>query len=123
MNDFHRGELILEEDTSLSEYITDYEYRAKNKELGDLAEALGLDIRLLERFMAGDVTENNIDEFGRFRKLKNSVDRDKAKSLLEVILKETVSQFRLNLEIDKLLKDFILKGGYEIPELAKKEES
>ena len=123
MNDLHRGELVLEEDIAFTEYITEYEYRAKNKEVRDLAEALGLDIRQLERFMAGDVTENNIDEFGRFRKLKNSVDRDKAKSFFEEALKETMTPFRLNREIDRLLKDFILKGGYEIVEVAKKEEA
>ncbi|NLV87608.1 MAG: hypothetical protein GX025_10410, partial [Clostridiales bacterium] len=59
-------------------------------------------------------TEANINEYGRFDDLKKTVDRDKAKAYFETVEGSSIPEFRLSIKIEKLLKDFILSGGFDI---------
>ena len=56
------------------------------------------------------MSDANINEFGRFDALKNSVDEVKAKTYFEQRDGQTLSTFKLNIKIDKLLQNFILTG-------------
>jgi type I restriction enzyme R subunit len=47
------------------------------------------------------------------------VDRDKAKVYFENLEGESIPAFHLSIKIDKLLKDFILSGGFDINEQMK----
>jgi type I restriction enzyme R subunit len=55
-----------------------------------------------------------MNEYGRFEELKNTVDRSKAKEYFEGIEKTKIKDYRINAKIDKLLREFILSGGFEI---------
>ena len=57
-------------------------------------------------------TETNINEYGRFDDLKKTVDRDKARAYFTAVEGTSIPEFRLNIKIEKLLKDFILSGGF-----------
>ena len=59
------------------------------------------------------LTEANINEYGRFDKLIASVDRAKSKVYFEKAEGQTVSVFATNSKASKLLREFLLKGGFD----------
>ena len=69
---------------------------------------------MLRAFMQLKVTEANINEFGRFDKLKATVDRTTAKAFLEAIEGSVIKPFQINMKVDQLLRKFILEGGFDI---------
>ena len=79
-----------------------------------LVELFGLDNEKLKEMINLNVTESNINDYGRFDDLKNSVDKEKAKAYFEEIEGCTLPLPKVNIKVHNLLKDFILKGGYEI---------
>ncbi len=83
LHDVQRGEVVVEDGKTLRDYITEYQYKAKNDQIHSFAVAFGLDEDLLKNMMQLNLTEANIDEFGRFDKLKQSVDKAAAKAFLE----------------------------------------
>ncbi len=85
LHDVQRGEVVVEDGKTLRDYITEYQYKAKNDQIHSFAVAFGLDEDLLKNMMQLNLTEANIDEFGRFDKLKQSVDKAAAKAFLEKI--------------------------------------
>lgn len=60
------------------------------------------------------VTEVNINEFGRFDNLKSYVDKGKAKDYFEELENESLSLFKVNMKVDKLLQSFIMSGGFDL---------
>ena len=79
-----------------------------------LVELFGLDNEKLKEMINLNVTESNINDYGRFDDLKNSVDKTKAKLYFEELEGCTLTLPKVNIKVHNLLKDFILKGGYEI---------
>lgn len=69
---------------------------------------------MLRSFMSQHVTEDNINEFGRFDALKATVDKAKAKAYFEALTGLKLPIPKVNIRVDNLLRDFILKGGYDI---------
>ena len=53
-----------EEGKTLRDYITEYQYRAKNNQVHQFAVALGLDEEKLRNMINLKLTEENINEFG-----------------------------------------------------------
>ncbi|NOQ15396.1 MAG: hypothetical protein GQ583_13080, partial [Methyloprofundus sp.] len=68
----------------------------------------------LSRMMNAGVTEANINEFGRFDDLKGGVDKAKAKAYFEGLESTSISPFKVNIKIDRLLQDFIMSGGFDL---------
>ncbi len=114
LHDIQRGDVIVEDGKTLRDYITEYQYRAKNEQIHGFAAALGLDEDLLRGMMELHLTESNINEFGRFDKLKQSVNKETAKALFEKIEGTAVIPPKVNMKVDKMLRKFILKGGFDI---------
>ncbi len=114
IHDVQSGDVEIEDDKSFRDYITEYQFRAKNEQVRQLANALGIDIPKLTNLMNIDITEANINEYGRFDDLKKTVDRDKAKAYFEALEGASIPAFRLSIKIEKLLKEFILSGGFDI---------
>ena len=63
-----------------------------------------------------DLTEANINEFGRFDNLKDSVDKSRAKTFFEQKEGKSLPLFKVNTRAAALLKRFILEGGFDIDE-------
>ena len=115
-NDIRRGEVVVSPNKSFREYITDYLYRAKNDQISKLHYAFGVEIAKVENLLNTSVVESNINEYGRFDDLKSTVDREKARKYFEQVEGKEVPTFRLNIKIDKLLKNFIINGEFDIDE-------
>lgn len=116
LHDVERGDATLEEGMTLRDYITSYACKAKNAQVQRVVEALGIDGDLLTAMVALDLTESNINEFGRFDDLKDSVDKVRAKAFFEQKEGKSLPPFKVNTRAAALLKRFILKGGFDIDE-------
>jgi len=116
IHDVHSGNVEIEDGKPFRDYITEYQYRAKDEQVRQLVSALGIDILKLENLMNVGMTEANINEYGRFDDLKNTVVREKAEEYFVSTEGKRIPAFRLSIKIEKLLKDFILSGGIDINE-------
>lgn len=114
LRDIQRGDVTPEKNKTLRDYITEYQYKAKDNQIHNLSLLFGLDEGKLRNILNSRVTEANINEFGRFDELKNSVDKTKAKSYFEKIEKTVIPPFKVNMKTDDLLRRFVVEGGFEV---------
>jgi type I restriction enzyme R subunit len=56
------------------------------------------------------LNEYTLNEYGRFDQLKDTVDKEKAKQYLEKKLERELMMIEVNMEVDRLLRNFIIKG-------------
>ena len=113
MHDVERGEIELEEGKTLRDYITYYANSAKNSQVEKITKAFGVDGALLNEMIRLDLTEATLNEFGRFDRLKASINKPLAKAFFSKP-DSSVTQFTANLLATKLLKSFILEGGFDL---------
>ncbi|RSX50613.1 type I restriction endonuclease subunit R [Bifidobacterium callimiconis] len=114
LHDVERGDVVVENGLTLRDYITRYAKREKNEQIDKLVECFGVKRSLVEEFLARRITETNIDEFGRFGDLYASVDRKRAKAILEEWQHTTIPQPKVNRKVRSLLRRFVLEGGFDI---------
>ncbi|MCY9670574.1 HsdR family type I site-specific deoxyribonuclease [Paenibacillus alginolyticus] len=116
LHDVESGNAKFESGKTFREYVTEYQFRAKNDQIRRISRFLGLDERKLRNLMAANVTEASINEFGRFDDLKASVEKAKAKDYFEKLENAKIPIFKINIKVHNLLQEFILKGGFDIEE-------
>jgi type I restriction enzyme R subunit len=114
LHDLQRGDARLIEDHSFRDYINDYKDNAENAQLNAVVSALGLDKNLLIALMGANVNEKSLNNFGRFDALKNTVDKNKAIAYFEKQDGVAIPPFKLNIRMDKFLKQFILERTDEV---------
>ena len=114
IRDVQSGVAKLESGKTFREYITEYEFNAKNDQIKKIATLLGLDESKLRSHMSSGLTEANINEYGRFDELKNTVDKDKAKAYFEKLEGTTIPAFKVNIRVHNLLQKFIIEDGFDI---------
>lgn len=114
LHDIQRGDVQAEEGKTLRDYITEYQYRAKNAQIHHFVDIFGLDEEKLRNMMNLKLTETNINEFGRFDELKKTVDKEKAKAFFEEKEQSKINLPKVNIRIDKFLRKFILSDGFDI---------
>lgn len=114
LHDIQSGDVDVVEGKTLRDYITEYIVKAKDDQKHRFAIAFGLDESLLRSLMELDLTVQNINEFGRFDTLRNTVDKVKAKIYFEKVTGAKLPPPLVNIKTDKLLRDFILEGGFDI---------
>ncbi|CCG85763.1 type I restriction enzyme, R subunit [Erwinia piriflorinigrans CFBP 5888] len=107
LHDLQRGDAQLIEGHTFRDYINTYKDNAENVQLNAVVNALGLDKKRLIAFMTDSVNAKNLNEFGRFDALKESVDKAKARIYFEKQDGVTIPLFKLNIRIDQFLKQFI----------------
>ena len=114
LHDIQRGDVVVSEGKTLRDYITEYMSKAKDDQIHKLAVALGLDEVKLKNIMSLQLNSFNINEFGRYDDLKQTVDKEKARAYFERVEGTKISPPKVNVKVDNLLRDFILNGGLEI---------
>jgi len=115
LHDIQSGDIIVSPGKSFKEYVIEYCSQAKDDQIKRLASyALGLNEIMLRDIMAQHITEDNINEFGRFDALKETVDIERAKSYFEKIAGHKLPLPKVNIRVDRLLRDFIISGGFDI---------
>jgi type I restriction enzyme R subunit len=88
--------------------------KAKDDQIARFVEVFGVDDKMLREMMELHLTDENINEFGKYDKLKATADINKAKIYFEKITGETLSVFKVRSRLDILLRKFILSGGFEL---------
>ncbi|ELC8405608.1 DEAD/DEAH box helicase [Clostridium perfringens] len=116
LHDVESGDVQLIEGRSFREYITEYQAKHKNKQVQDLHNSIGVDIEKLETMLASEVNEKNINEYGRFDDLESTIDKDLAKEYLEKKNNKKMPPFKVTRDASKLLREFVLSGGFDIHE-------
>ena len=114
LHDVQSANITLEPGKTFRDYITDYMTTEKDRQVDCLVHTFGLDRQLLRQMLNLSITEQNINEFNRFTRLKESVDKTKAKAYFESKYGQTISLLKVNIEINNLLKRFILEGVYDV---------
>ena len=114
LHDIQRGDVKVAEGKSLRDYINEYLSKARNEQIHRISVAIGVDENMLRNVMGLKLNENNLNEFGRYDELKKTVDKAKAKEYFEKVEGTKIIPPKVNVKVDKLLRDFIINGGYEI---------
>ena len=108
LHDIGSGDLRLSKDKTIYDYILDYQKRECDKQVFTLAEATGLDLYSLKDLVGNDITEENINEHGRFDDLINTRDRDKCADFLKKLTGKEVARRYVSINISKAVRRFIL---------------
>ena len=114
LHDVESGDVKVDGDKTLRDYITEYQENAKNDRIHKFAMAIGVDETKLRVFLNLHVTNDNINEFGRFDELKASVNKDRAKEYFEKSEGSEVPLRKVQMKIDAILRSFVLSGGFDI---------
>lgn len=110
------GEVNLESGKSFRDYVTEYQSTAKKDQIFKVSEIFGLNEAKLREMIDSGVTEHNLNEYGRFDKLKDTVDKEKAKKFIDKLEGANIPQRRVNMKVQTLLKKFIIEGRFEVSE-------
>lgn len=114
IKDVQMGNVEPEEGKTMKDYIAEYMRRAKDDQIFRFSEQFGLDDSLLREMMSLHLNEENINEFGRFDKLKASADMEKVKAFFESATGEKPSIFKARSKFDNLLRSFIISNGFDL---------
>lgn len=114
LHDIQQGNVQAQPGKTLRDYITEYMEQAKNDQTHRFAVLFGLDENMLRSVMALRVTEETINEYGRFDALKATIDLAKAKDYFEKKEGRTVIAPMVYPKVDKLLREFVLSGGFDL---------
>lgn len=113
LRDLQSGDLKYNICKSFHDYIIDYMNKAQEGKILILAQNFGLDADLLKEMADARLTDHNIDEFGRYTRLKASVNRVLAKAYFQQREGNPLTPPRINMKIDEILRRFILTGELE----------
>ncbi|WP_227553857.1 type I restriction endonuclease subunit R, EcoR124 family [Acinetobacter haemolyticus] len=111
LHDVQCGDVKLQEAKSFRDYITEYQFKAKEDEIHAIATSFGLDVPKLRQLISAHVNENNINEFARFDALLSTVDKAKAKQYFERKEEQAIPAFKVKVKTDKFLREFILRSS------------
>lgn len=114
LHDIESGLIIIEEGKTLKDYITEYQEKVKNDQIHKFSIKIGVDETQLRSLMKLNINEDNINEFGRFDKLKETVNKKIAKIYFDELDSTNYPIFKINQKIDEILRKFILDGGFEL---------
>ena len=113
LNDVQSGTIHVQPGKPLRDYITDYEVASENKMIDEFVQTFGLDKGQLVKLLAYSLTETNLNEYSRFDRLRDTVDKAKAKAYFEQLEGKPVSPPMVNVKFNALLKDFVLSAAKE----------
>jgi len=114
LHDIQRGDVQVDASRTFRDYLNDYKARAKNIEVETIVKYLGVDAGKLCALMSANLTEANLNEYGRFDELMGSIDKEKAKNYFEKLDGQPLPAFKVNIKSANLLRKFITEGGFEI---------
>lgn len=108
LHDIQSGDLHLEPNKTINDYIAQYQISELKKQIMNLSEATGVNASQLINIMSSDVNEQNLNEFNRFENLKLSLNQQKAREFLVRITGSACPPFLVMPKTDQILRKFIL---------------
>ena len=110
ISDIQSGSIDVEPGKSFRDYVTEYRQNAENQQLNQFCDRYGIDKKLLVQILSSRSSQLDINEFGRFDKLKKSADFTKTKAYFEDKLGHELSPIHVNMNLDRELRAFIKDG-------------
>ncbi|MFV8479427.1 type I restriction endonuclease subunit R [Mycoplasma sp. T193] len=107
------GDLSISPDKSFRDYINERKVTTKTTNIHNFALAFGLPEQQLNEYINYVPNEDNYNDFSRFDKLVELVDRDKAKAFLEAESNSIIPTRNLFPKLKLRLKNYILDKEYE----------
>jgi type I restriction enzyme R subunit len=114
LRDIERGDVVVGAGKTLRDYITEYQVRSKDDQIHRVADIFGMSEEKLREMTRLKLTEANINEYGRFDGLKDTVDKEKARAYFERQQGAKVPAFKVNMLVDWQLRRFLLEGGFDM---------
>lgn len=114
IHDIQSGDLVVHEGETLRDLITRYQAQRKSTQVSRCAAAIGVDEGRLAELVDAGVTDENINEFGRFDALMNTLDRARAKEFFERMEGGPVPVFKVVMKADAFLRRFIIEGAFDL---------
>ncbi len=114
LHDIQRGDVEILSGKTLRDYINGYLLKAQNDRIHRICLCLGVDEDKLRAMMALKLHEGNLNEFGRYDELRQTIDKRKAREYFEWVEGAGIIQPKVNAKADILLRSFILRGGFDI---------
>lgn len=110
LHDIQRGDLQLVVGRTFREYLVEYRSRAKDQDFAAIVATLGVEPQRLAKLVAANPTTANLNEYGRFDDLRETIDLQRAKDYFERVEGRTLPMFKINIKAANLLKDFLISG-------------
>lgn len=123
LHDVQSGDAELIPGKSFRDYIVAYRKKAKQDQVKKVVYYLGVSEQLLTDMLDAHVSKEKLNEYGRFDALKASVVREEAQEYFSKIDGKKLPPFLVNNRVDKLLTEFILSDGCDIPEPEEKDKT
>jgi len=114
LHDIQSGNITIDKNKTFREYIVEYQANTEDLQIANLVKLFGLDGSKLKEMLNTDVTDKNLNDYGRFDELKESVDKDKAKAYYEKREGVEIPLFKINIKVHKSLKEYIIHGHSDI---------
>ena len=110
INDIQWWKLIIKEwDTkSFRDYITDYKKEKENNNITKLINVFGVDKKILSDLIVESMWSDKIEQYSKFEKLKEWINKEYAKKYFEKIEWKPLSRAMINIKASALLEKFIL---------------
>jgi len=114
LHEVESGSIRMQSGKNFRDYVNEYQAKAENDRIRNVVRIFGADESKLRNLMSGNLNDTNINEFGRFDALRDSVDKAKAREYFERLGNVKLKPFKINVKIDAFLRKFILSGGFDI---------
>ena len=114
LRDVQNQEIVISDEKNIREYITEYRVRAQNERIRNFAKRLGVNEKSLRELMEMQVSEQDINAFGRFDYIMQSADIMIAKAYFDKLDGTDVPKRKVRQRLDAYLRKFILEGGFDI---------
>lgn len=110
LHDLESGAIEIKKGKTFREFITEYLCNAHNNQIKQISVGLGIDESKLRELLNLNLNETNIDAYGRYNDLLESLDINKAKEYFESNHNTTYTLRQVKILSDKLLRKYIIEG-------------
>lgn len=107
------GEIIVDNNKSFHEYITELHVKYNNDYIHKIALGFGINEEKFRKLILSGATNENINVFGRYDELLDTLDINKTKMYLENRDNKEYTLREAKIQADKDLMQIILNGGVD----------
>ncbi len=112
LEDIYSGALRdFDENKTFAEYIEIYKRNALRASVEKFSQEFGFDRDKLSRIMVLHLDEDNLFQGGLFDQIMETLDRERAKGVMEELEGAEIKPHRIYQKAEGYLKEFILSGG------------
>ncbi|MCA5587120.1 HsdR family type I site-specific deoxyribonuclease [Finegoldia magna] len=116
INDLENGDLEIKNGWDFNDYINSYSESELDKQISELVNFTNVDEGKLRELINLNLTEKNLDEYGRYDSLVNSCDLDLITANLSNLKGSAVKPYKSRIYLDKILRKFLLEDPFSLKE-------